>query len=193
MTLVWACDSIAQNLDTMSHPTGSIQLNNQREGDANFEKDNSLYQESFYPYDQSISVRLGFAFDIKELNARNPEDKEYSFLVGLRYQLPSITKNTFEIGFDFLTQPKLYLTGVYKIIFYRTEAFRPFLSLGTSLRFDEGDKFETPLTYKSYNLYFSTGFEDQIAQARSIRLDFDIHYGDDDFLFLISGGYTWGF
>lgn len=149
---------------------------------------------SFYPYDESFSIRLGGALDFKELNKTNG-DKDIPILIGMRYMLPSQNSKHQEYGVDLLTGDKsrLYLNGGYKYIIDHTDNLRPYYKFGAALRFDEGDRIETPFDFKSWSAVVSVGLEDVMTDPNSFRLDLDLHWGKKDFIAMIGLGWSLGF
>lgn len=161
------------------------------------EKSDSTSDEApqfFFSYEESFTIRASVGLNFKELK-KTEGDKDPWLVLGMRYMLPNTTAHHQEYGLDLATDDnsRLYVSGGYKHILDRTENLRPYFKIGAAIRFDEGDKLETPFDFKSWSLVGSMGIEDLIKDPHSLRADLDLFWGKEDFLALISFGWSIAF
>ncbi len=147
----------------------------------------------FFSYEESFTLRMSSAIDFKELEKKDG-NKDLSLVFGMKYMLKSSNSKHQEYGIDLVTgrSSRLYLNGGYKFIIDHSEALRPYYKVGAAIRFDEGDHLETPFDLKSWSLVMSAGLEDLIKDPSSLRVDLDIFMGKEDFLALVSLGWSMG-
>lgn len=148
----------------------------------------------FYSHKSGISLRAGAAADFDELN-KTDGDKKAPIVLGGKFMLASENSKHQEYGVDLLSGNKsvMYINGGYKYITDHTSSLRPYYKLGAAMRFDEGDHLETPFDFKSYSLMASFGLEDTWKNPHSTRVDLDILWGKEDFLAMVTVGWTLGF
>jgi hypothetical protein len=149
----------------------------------------TTHESYFYDRTEALSFRLGTAPDFRGLNHG---DNNTPWLMGMDYTFDSSTWRHFEVGVDLYSSHKLYLIGGYKFIYDRTEDFRPYLKIGASMRFDQGDHLETPFDPDSYALMVAMGAEDLLIYHQSLRLGLEFYGGGSDFMAVIFMGYSWG-
>jgi hypothetical protein len=148
----------------------------------------------FFPHQSAFSMRTGAALNFKELNKKDG-DKKVPILLGFKFMLHSENSKHQEYGLDLLsgTESVLYVNGGYKYIIDHTSSLRPYYKIGAALRFDQGDRLETPFDFKSYSLVLSAGLEELMKDPHSFRLDLDVHLGEEDFLAMIGLGWSWAY
>lgn len=151
-------------------------------------------EKFFFGYQSAISLRTGGALNFKELK-KDDGDKRIPILLGMNVMLKSENSKHQEYGFDLLTgkDSVLYIRGGYKYIIDHTSDFRPYYKIGAAMRFDQGDHLETPFDIKSYSIVASAGLEDLTSDPNSLRVDFDIYWGPEDFLGIVALGWSYAF
>lgn len=164
---------------------------NSEVGDETIEPEKEKY---FFSYPSAVSLTAGGALNFKELSKKDG-DKKVPIVLGFNYMLKSENSKHQEYGFHLLSgnESTLYIHGGYKYIIDHTSSLRPYYKIGVAMRFDPGDHIETPFDFKSYSVVGSAGIEDITSDPQSIRVDFDIYLGREDFLAICSLGWSYAF
>lgn len=150
------------------------------------------YRTYFYKYDESLSLRLGGNHDFGD--PPDEEDDNTSAQFGFAYMFESQSKAHLEFAADlFPKREEFFLQLALKVVELSTEAFRPHYKIGGAIKFDSGDKFNTPLKTENYFGVLGVGFEDIIKDPLSLRIDMDLLMSSDNALFVLSAGISYGF
>jgi hypothetical protein len=112
--------------------------------------------------------------------------------MGIQYMLDSPTQKHLEFGVDLHSEHKLFVNGGYKYVFNSTEIVRPYLKAGVNLRFDAGDRLETPSDLDSYSVLLAAGAEDLMVYDQSLRIDIEFYIGGSEFMSVLAVGYSFG-
>ncbi len=88
-------------------------------------KEKAFAQETFFPYQSSVSPRAG-------VGLKNQGLKNY-YIIGMNYMTDSSSSKHFEFGVDLTAEAYGLLHIARKWIYNHTSAFRPFLKVGPSI------------------------------------------------------------
>lgn len=151
---------------------------------ANPEVTADLKNAYYYPYQQSLTPRVGFVL-------RSEEDDRISMLYGLQYMLRRFVSPRLEMGIDYLSSADLHVNAGIRYIFYEKSFFRPYYKFGLTHQADPSDLLATFLDSDNYYLRSSFGMEDVIVLPRSVRFEAEFAIGLKDWFLAFSGGYSW--
>jgi hypothetical protein len=144
--------------------------------------------EVYFPYQSSISARLGMGTDSKKISIN-----EYYHLYGVLYQLPSDTGVHWETGTDVYNDG----TGVFsfgrKWRLHKDEAFRPYYKLAVALHADPSEQLTTFLRTENFLIRPSAGFEYFLEHPSSARLELETEISTKliGFHFCVGYSYAW--
>ena len=137
-------------------------------------------------YKNSMSPRLGL---ILGSAAENTVD----YLIGMNFFFDTLTDGKYETGIDLISKQVGVINLSKKWTYLDNEKFRPHTKLGIELMLDPSDGLATVLRKEHYMLATGIGFEDLLQSPLSLRWDFELAIGLEEYAVRIVFGYSWGF
>jgi hypothetical protein len=142
--------------------------------------------EIFYPYQTSISPRLGWGSDSKLLSSYT-----FFYFFGFNYALPNQNGRHWEVGFDVNNDGTGVLALGKKMVANYNSAIRPYFKYGAAVKMMPSEQLNTLLKYENYQLRASAGFEYFLTHPMSARVDFEAFAALKFVGFQAVMGYSW--
>ncbi len=143
-------------------------------------------EEVYFPYESSLSPRLGMGTDTDRLR-RNA----YYYFYGLQYQFPSDNARHWEAGADVMDDGTGILSVGRKFRMNATEGFRPYFKVTGALHAIPSEELTTFLRTDNLQLRPSLGFESFLQHPSSVRVELETWIGLKQLGFHISLGYSY--
>jgi hypothetical protein len=141
----------------------------------------------FYPYQCSMSPRLGALYDLKN----SSDGQQIDYIVGFNYMFHSVTSRHIEIGADLFSIGLGRLHGGWRWIYQEHSRFRPFSKLALGLEYDGAEGLGSFLDFGNYQVIATGGLEYMIIDPASLRLDLDVTFSRDRLFTSLTIGYSW--
>ena len=142
--------------------------------------------EIFYPYQSSLSPRLGMGSDSQLFPSYT-----FYYLLGVHYMLPNQNGRHWEVGVDAINNGTGRLTLGKKFVSNHNGASRPYFKVAAGVKLDPSEQFNTILKLDFYQLRVATGFEYFLAHPISARVDFEGFVTTKSSGIQVVMGYSW--
>jgi len=143
--------------------------------------------ETFYPYQSTISPRIGSFIDYGTDSAVN------LYLFGFSYMFDSTSNKHWELSIDAFSNTKGMIYFAHRWILNSTSGFRPFYKLGASTLIKPEEQLGAFFAVSNYQARIGIGTEQAFFLPMSWRLDLEAAYGSKGAMAAVIIGYSWGF
>jgi hypothetical protein len=126
-------------------------------------------QTVYFPYQSSVSPRLGFGTDTNRLR----EGNIYYYFYGLQYQLPNDQGIHWEATADVINDGTGVISVGRKLRLTPTEATRPYFKLAGAIHINPSEQLTTFLRSENFQLRPSAGFEYFLQHPSSVRVELE--------------------
>jgi len=142
--------------------------------------------EAFYPYQSSISPRIGGIYFSKPLTGGNIQ----SFL-GFNYMFDSPTTRHMEMGADLISGALGIFHAAYRWMYSPNSANRKFVKAGISLIIEPSNELSNFLIPENYQVRVAAGMEWLLLMPMSLRLDLEMAFALSGLQGTLVMGYSW--
>jgi hypothetical protein len=125
-------------------------------------------QEAFYPFQSSISPRLGAVLMDSSISSNTK-----MYLLGFNYMADSPLSEHWEAGADLISNSSGYFHGGKKWVYRHHTSFRPFLKAALAVLVEPGKALGSFVEYKNYQVRLAGGAELLINSPMSLRADLE--------------------
>lgn len=142
----------------------------------------------YFPYESSISPRLGMGTD-STLLAQNT----YYYLFGFNYLFQSTSSSHLEVGFDLINDGSGVITVGQRTIYDQSTYLRPYFKIAVGLKTNASDQLNTFLKKDNYRLIPSMGLERILFKNSSARIDLEPYLTLTTVGLILVMGYSYAF
>ena len=140
-----------------------------------------------YLFSDSLTTRAAFSFDQEALNLNGSTP----LWIGAKYGFALPDFKRLEVGFDYTTADKLFISLLFQKKFNLESKFRPFYSWGLSGLPNGSEQIAGLINLDAIFLSGAVGFEDLIGKKTSVRIEIESKVNRKNQILLLSLGYSW--
>lgn len=176
--------NVLENI-SVTPPPPSNARNSVRDWASRFDKGNY-----YYPYRKEIEAHFGIVLGITD---SSDDEDLMNYVVGFNYLLPKQLSPRWSVGADLSTVGNGHLHVARRFIYNEKGAFRPFYEYGGMHKIVPDERMSSFSNSDNYLLWGAVGFNDIRRPPKSVTCQLQAAIGLEDFLVMMTLGYSWGF